>query len=81
MLACLKPNPKNSYPPSTAVSLVRFANMTDYKYGYPYPPPGAYQEPPPVMAPPQYYAAQPPLRREPGFLEGMYVLCGLVLFL
>ncbi|EOX98600.1 Uncharacterized protein TCM_007311 [Theobroma cacao] len=49
--------------------------MTDYKYGYSYPPPGSYQVPPPVMAPPQYYAEPPPPKREPSFLEGLYVLC------
>ncbi|KAJ6409387.1 hypothetical protein OIU84_008979 [Salix udensis] len=30
--------------------------MNEPKYGYPYPPQGVYQGPPPVMAPPQYYA-------------------------
>jgi hypothetical protein len=45
--------------------------MSDPKYAYPYPAQGYYQGRPPVMAPPQY--AQPPPRRQPGFLEGWYV--------
>ncbi|KAG4945460.1 hypothetical protein AAZX31_15G058400 [Glycine max] len=49
--------------------------MSEIKYGYPYPAQGTYQGPPPVAAPPQYYAAPPP-RREPGFLEGcLAALC------
>ncbi|PON93721.1 hypothetical protein TorRG33x02_104240 [Trema orientale] len=52
--------------------------MSDPKYAYPYPAPGTYQVPPPVMAPPQYVA--PPPKREPGFLEGWYP-CSSVLLL
>ncbi|KAK7328060.1 hypothetical protein VNO77_22156 [Canavalia gladiata] len=49
--------------------------MSEIKYGYPYPPQGPYQGPPPVAAPPQYYAAPPP-KREVGFLEGcLAALC------
>ncbi|KAL9367580.1 hypothetical protein Peur_038779 [Populus x canadensis] len=44
--------------------------MNDPKYGYPHPPQGVYQGPPPVMAPPQDYA---PPQRQVGFLEGCAV--------
>ncbi|KAG6789655.1 hypothetical protein POTOM_005773 [Populus tomentosa] len=49
--------------------------MNDPRYGYPHPPQGVYQGPPPVMAPPQDYAPPPP-QRQVGFLEGcLAALC------
>ncbi|BBH07095.1 hypothetical protein Prudu_018921 [Prunus dulcis] len=56
---------------------VSLAEMNEPKYGYPYAAQGQGDikllllPRPPVMAPPQY--AAPPPRREPGFLEDVYL--------
>ncbi|KDP35947.1 hypothetical protein JCGZ_09919 [Jatropha curcas] len=58
-------------------------NMNEPKIGYPYPPPGAYQGPPPVMAPFQYYPPPPPPQppKQAGCLEGcLAALCCCCLF-